>query len=282
MPRELSRWINEHEFPGVYYRFPGLLSIQWLTNRVLYHRSWLIRSTVSRSLKKFRSGFAYLDAGCGAGDFLVPLARKFKNGSFYGLDKSAANIRTLNRYCTHKGVANVILSTGYLQEMGTGPRFSVVLCASVLHYLPSRLPVLEKLAGSMIAGGQLIIYVPVNYRRRLPGYEWLRETVFRDVDYEGGKSVMMDLSYEKLCRELTGSGFTVDLHRQLYGMAGQIAYEITSMALLFIQKVPWVLAVVGTLIYFPLIHPFVLIFQAVDFFSRNKRGNGLLMMATRK
>jgi SAM-dependent methyltransferase len=279
MPKVLSTWINQHEFPKVYFRFPALLSLQWLTNRVLYHRSWLIRRTINRTLKQLPNNFSYLDAGCGAGDFLVPFAKKYPTGKFTGLDKTPSNIGMIDHYCQQKRIANVKLIATDLQEMGKEGRFSVVLCASVLHYVSDRQAVLRKFSENMISGGRLLIYVPVNYRRRIPGYEWLRENLFSKEDYEKGKPVSMNLSYREISGELAASGFRIESHQYLYGPAGQLAYEITSLSLLIIKKVPWIFSILGTLIYFSVIHPFMLALMGWDYSTRYKQGNGLLVTA---
>ncbi len=281
MPKVLSTWINQHEFPKVYFRFPALLSLQWLTNRVLYHRSWLIRQTVFMVLKQLPDNFTYLDAGCGAGDFLVPFAKRFKKGQFTGLDKAPSNIGMLEYYCEKKGIGNINLIATEIQELGEDGRFSAVLCASVLHYLPDRPAVFRKLYENLIPGGRLILYVPVNYHRLIPGYEWLREKLFGKEDYEEGKEVDMSLSISQLSDELDASGFSIKSKQYLYGPAGQLAYEITSLALLVIKKAPWVFSVAGTLVYFLVIHPFMLLLMAADYFGRYKKGNGLLMVAVK-
>ncbi len=91
MAKRLSNWINNHKYPEMYSYLPGLLKLQWLTNRVLYHRSWLIRRVVLDFLKR-QDEISYLDAGCGGGDFLVPFARKYKVGCFFGIDKSESRL----------------------------------------------------------------------------------------------------------------------------------------------------------------------------------------------
>ena len=281
MPRQLANWINHHEFPAIYHRFPALLSLQWLTNRVLYHRSWLIRSAVKKTLNQFSDNFSYLDAGCGAGDFLVPFARKYPSGRLTGLDKAPSNIGMIEHYCYRKRIGNIKLIVGDIREMETDGRFSAVLCASVLHYLSDRPAVFRKLSEKMSPGGHLIIYVPVNHHRLIPGYEWLREKLFGNEDYEEGKTVDMSLSISQLSDELDASGFSIRTKQYLYGAAGQLDYEITSLALLVIKKTPWFFSIAGTLVYFLVIHPFMLVLMAVDYFGRYKKGNGLLITAVK-
>ncbi|MFA6126914.1 MAG: class I SAM-dependent methyltransferase [Bacteroidales bacterium] len=281
MPEKLSTWINSHQFPEVFYRFPGLLPLQWFTSRVLYHRCWLIRREVNRELRKFSAGFAFLDAGCGAGDFLIPFARKFTPGWFTGLDQSPGNIHMINYFCRKKRVTNVSLLNGDIMETAFGDLFDVILCASVLQYLDNYQQVLDRFAENLKPGGHLIIYVPVNYHRRIPGYERLKRRFFREVDYECGKPFRNDLSFEGLNGDLREAGFTVTGHRSLYGPVGQIAYEISSLALLLIQKVPWIWSGLFTLIYFVAIHPFILLMLLIDFYSPDKQGNGLLITAAR-
>ena len=164
MAKQLTRWFNQHEFPELYYRFPNLVTFQWFGNRILFHRSWLIRKTVKNTLRQFRTNLSYLDAGCGVGDFMIPFARKYPDGHFEGLDKSPGNIRLLENYCTKKHLSHVKLVTGDIQELRSSNRFSVVLIASVFHLLTDRYRVYKILNDNMISGDRLIIYVPVNHR----------------------------------------------------------------------------------------------------------------------
>ncbi len=220
-------------------------------------------------------------AGCGAGDFLVPFARKFRSGQFTGLDQSNGNIDIIRHFCRIKEAKNVDVEIGDINELSTDDSVDVILCASVLHYLNDSQKVLESFARSLTPGGHLILYVPVNYRRRIPCYERIRREIFRKVDYESGKPFRTDLSFEKLAGELAHAGFSVTSHHRLYGPAGQIAYEISSMAILLIQKVPWVLSGLFTVIYFLAIHPFILLLMLIDFLLPGKQGNGLLITASR-
>lgn len=282
MSKKLTRWFNDHEFPDFYFRFPGLIRFQWLANRMLFHRSWLIRRVVGKHLENNQSGLSFLDVGCGTGDFMIPFARKYPAGKFVGLDKSPGNIRLLSGYCTKKHLSNVSLLSRDIKDLRSGSDYSVVLLASVLHIIHDRQGLLSLLHENMVTGGHLIIYVPVNFRRRLPGYKWVREKIFPAVDYYQGKDAEMNLTLEGISAELLSGGFEPMNHRFLYGPVGQVGYEISSMALLVIQKVPWYLSFLFALIYYPLLHPFVLVLFVLDYFGRNREGNGLLITAVKK
>jgi len=187
MPREVNRWINEHEFPGVYYHWPGILALQWLTNRVLYHRSWLIRKEVEGSIRCFKPGVNFLDAGCGAGDFLVPCAANHKDGSFTGMDKSGSNIDMIRFFSDTRNIRNLKLIHQDLDSpLEDGP-WQVILCASVLHYLDDPGRFIHMAAAKLVPGGHLLLYVPLNYKRRIPGYQLIRNRLLKGVDYDHGR-----------------------------------------------------------------------------------------------
>jgi len=279
MPGNLARWINRHEYPDIFYRIPGLLPLQWLTTRILYHRCWLIHRTLKGTLRTFDFPISYLDAGCGSGDFLVPLARKNRNSKFSGLDKSAANLRMINIYTQKKKIHNVNLISLNLENKITLGSFDIILAASVLHYVHDTQALIQSFADHLRPGGKLIIYVPVNYRRFLPGYSWIRSRIMRDVDYDADKKPNEYLSLECLSAELHRSGLQIEKERYLYGKAGQVVYEITSMSLLLIQKLPWFLAIPLILIYFPLVQPLMLVLAVMDYLLPTKHGNGLLLVA---
>ena len=279
MARALTRWINQHEFPRLYYRIPGMLPFQWFVNRVLYHRTWLIRREIRHQLTKLSHDFTVLDAGCGAGDFIVPYARAHPQGWFSGVDAATGNIRLLEHFCTRKRIPNIRTVSGDLESIDLRGPYDLLICASVLNYIRDRSRFLKKISDTLSANGRLILYLPVHYRRRIPGYENFRTRFLKDVDYEANKGTRMDIEEQKLIQELEDSGLQVISRRGLYGFTGQIAYEITSASILIIKKAPWIFSVVLTLIYFPVVHPILLLLMTADYLLDSTKGNGLLIVA---
>jgi len=279
LPKELTRWINEHEFPEIYFRIPGLLTLQYLTNRVLYHRTWLIRREIKRSFRAAGGVLNYLDAGCGAGDFLIPFVRQFRASQFTGLDCSGTNLKVIRNFVTCKRWSGVELIESDLTQFKSGNEFDLILLASVLHYLPDSRAAIRLLADQLTEEGTLIIYVPLNYRRIMPGYSWLRDRLLSGVDYENGKPRRVDLTVASIQADLAEAGLSADRMRYLYGPAGQVAYEITSLTILMIKRVPWILSVIATIVYFPVVQPVVSLLQLVDYLSAPRTGNGLILIA---
>jgi SAM-dependent methyltransferase len=259
-----------------------MLGLQWLTNRVLYHRFWLIRKEVRRSVGYFSKDVRFLDAGCGAGDFLVPAAMKFREGDFTGLDKSEANIDMIRFYGNKRKIRNLRVEAHDLDNQLEAGFFDVVLCASVLQYLKDPGKFIRRMADKLSTGGHLLFYVPLHYRRRLPGYNRIRKQLLKGVDYDHGRLRDKELTAEGLRNDLQNSGFELANEKWLYGPVGQVAYEISSLFILMIKKAPWVISVPATLVYFLIVHPLILVLLGVDYHYPNRVGNGLFIRAIKK
>jgi SAM-dependent methyltransferase len=281
MPKEVAKWINEHEFPGIYYKYPGILALQWLTNRVLYHRSWLIRKELGRSIRSFKGSIKILDAGCGAGDYLVPFALLNPEVSFTGIDKSASNVDMIRFFCKKKGIRNVTVLQQDLNLPMPPEPWNVILCVSVLQYLDDPGRFISDVAEKLDDGGQLLLYVPVNYTRRIPGYNWLKSRLLGGMDYDASRAFNLNLKAGDLKRFLHSSGLSPVTQKKLYGPVGQIAYEISSLIILLIKKAPWLLAVPGAVLYFILLQPLILLLLVLDYALPIQNGNGVFFKAVK-
>ncbi len=103
---------------------------------------------------------ATLDAGCGSG-VLACVAAEYSN-SVFAFDASPAMIEIANQRIARERRAKVTLAHGSLGDPGLlgGQKFDLVLCSSVLEYLPDYWSMIDWLADALSPEGALLFSLP--------------------------------------------------------------------------------------------------------------------------
>ena len=116
-----------------------------------------------------------LDAGCGAGTFSFEAARYA--GQIDAIDGSPRMIALCRARQAASGTDNIAFETGLLESISSRPHgaYDVVLCSSVLEYLPDLRAELTRLIDALKPGGRLIFSLP-NAQAR---YRKLEAAAFR-------------------------------------------------------------------------------------------------------
>lgn len=275
--------INDHAFPPVFRRFPGLLAIHRRVGRLLYPRLGYIGRVVAAELDRLEPGARVIDAGCGAGELLFPAARRRQDIRFLGLDLRESNVAMVRRYAETRGFAFVDACRADLEHLGAneapGP-FDLVVVASVLQYLHDDVGALNRLRDRTARDGRLILYSPVNGIRILPGYDRLR-AAFHPVDYEIANDHRRDYSADGLRAIVRDAGFRVISECALVSTPGKIAYELVSLVLLIVQRLPIILAVPLAALFIVGLGPVILLLRALDPLMPVGTPNALLVVASR-
>lgn len=102
-----------------------------------------------------------LEIGCGTGEQLVSLARKFPNARLTGIDISGPNVAIACDLVQREGFSDRIevVQADYLtQQLGS---FNVIVSYSTLHLIPaSDAALFSKLANELVMGGVFINVIP--------------------------------------------------------------------------------------------------------------------------
>lgn len=273
----LAQRINQHQYPVIVSRYPRLLWVQYLLNRLLYRRTWAIRRAVNSELRRRSGPVRFVDAGCGAGDFLIPFARRFPQARLTGIDHNPQQVDLINRYASKTKRTGLSAVVAGIASFELDQPADVILCASVLHYQPDDQAVLHHLYQKLKPGGTLLLYTPIRGKRVLPGYRYIRERWFAAVDYDRINRVRQTYTLDSLTNKLHVAGFQVAEYHWINGTIGRLAYELTSLTLFAMQCLPSLLAIVLGLIYTLLAYPWVFLFMLIDTGLTSKSGNGLLL-----
>jgi SAM-dependent methyltransferase len=141
------------------------------------------------------SGKKILDAGCGTGQRLLAVARRYPEAHFVGLDMTAASLAVAEALSQRHGIRNVEFCRSELLDFDPGYAFDVILSIGVVHHLedPSRgIQLLSSLLGE---NGLLILwlYHSLGEHQRLLDRETLLTLWNRTEGFDAGLQVLEEM-----------------------------------------------------------------------------------------
>ncbi len=111
--------------------------------------------------QKLDQGIEYLDIGCGGGNFIIQLAKMFKNSKFIGIDADNHEIEMATKEIAELKLGDQI-SVECLkgQDIQFDNRFGIVSLVAILHELPAdiRLNIVKKAYQALKNNGVLMIF----------------------------------------------------------------------------------------------------------------------------
>ncbi|MCK5822086.1 MAG: class I SAM-dependent methyltransferase [Bacteroidales bacterium] len=280
MPSAISKLLINYSSPRLLLKYPGLIRVQHGLAWLMTLRFWYVLKVILPVLRKKDPGFMFIDAGCGSGEILFPLIRRFPDAQYYGVDLNENALNTCEKQKQHKKIRNLSLDNIAIEQMKSDKKADVIACVSVLQYLDDPEKGLRNLVRSLKSDGQLIVYLPVNNRRIIPGYKYLRDHWLKGVLYDSYRKTN-DLNEKQLRISLSDVGLTIDEIHYVYGVPGKVAFELMSFGQLSILKLPWILAIFFALVYFPIIILPAWILMVVDMLLSHKTGNGLILITSK-
>lgn len=281
MPTELARALSTHRYPRLLYRFPRLIRGLHLAVGATTLRTWYVRRALGQAFARLEHPFHYVDAGCGAGDFLLPYARRFPRSRFLGVDRLPGNVALCDAYRRTAGLRNVTLAEADLEAFVPEPPVDLIACITVLQYTADDRAVLRNFHRGLARDGQLLLYVPVYHERFFPWFERFVARHLGTAHYDVAQGRQHTYRPEIVRERLAEAGFRVTEATYTYGKAGQISYELHTLLLLALSRVPFLLR----LLFAPLalaLYPTLLLLMAADYLTPHRRGNGLLVVAEKR
>jgi glycosyltransferase involved in cell wall biosynthesis/2-polyprenyl-3-methyl-5-hydroxy-6-metoxy-1,4-benzoquinol methylase len=101
-----------------------------------------------------------LDYGCAHGHYLIPLAKMFPKGEFFGVDVSERAIAALRKWCDRDGVTNVETRVGQAEQLLTVDKVDIIVAGEVLEHVIDPWALLEQFKAALKPGGCLIVTTP--------------------------------------------------------------------------------------------------------------------------
>ena len=159
-----------------------------------------------------------LDAGCGRGEYVARLARRFPSvRRVVGVDKAGRDGIEGFAPVPPDVVSRVILREGEFSPdvvADVGP-FDGVLCVDVLEHVPDDGRFLAEMATVVRPSGRGIVHVPATPQRH--PIDWTRRELERMLHDGTGQHVREGYTRERIARLLSEAGWTILRERATFG-----------------------------------------------------------------
>ncbi|KUI06066.1 hypothetical protein AU188_03065 [Mycobacterium sp. IS-3022] len=141
------------------------------------------------------SGKKILDAGCGTGQRLLAVARRYPKAQFVGLDMTEASLAVAEALSKRHGIRNVEFCRSELLNFNHVYAFDVIMSIGVVHHLEDPSTGIKHLASLLSESGILILwlYHSLGEHQRLLDRETLLTLWNRAEGFDAGLQVLKDL-----------------------------------------------------------------------------------------
>lgn len=270
---------EQHQYPAWLLRFPGLIFIHYSILRILFLRSRVCRRALENLLLKTEAkGLNILDAGCGEGQYIIPLAAKNPHMIFHGIDQLPDHILFLKKLVTKKNLVNCSFEkadiTTYLSNASS---YDLIYFIGVLQYISDPGKIIQRAYQSQPPGGRILIYTPVEPGIHFNFYKWIRNKYGH---YDDVQQTYNPLEEAQLYEWISRSGYRIIHKEHHYGTAGTLGHEMMQSLIMLITHWPGVFKIIPG-VFFIILIPIFVSLQIVDTLTRSRdtaRGNGLLLI----
>jgi 2-polyprenyl-3-methyl-5-hydroxy-6-metoxy-1,4-benzoquinol methylase len=263
--KEIARFIGK----SIFWRRVGYILINMTTLR-----EWYIKKRLNKILDAKNSDFKFLDAGSGIGQHALAVSNKYQKAKVDAIEQDSEQVADCIYFAQKTGQQNIKFFQGDLATIKSSKNdYDVMLCSSVLEHIQQDTKVMRLFHNSLKDDGYALIYVPQSEQRI---FRSLKKTMQKMVEEAGDQFPHGHVRYyepEELQQKLKSVGFEIVETVVTYGVFGRIAYDIVTTvqySKYFKLLFPF---------YLILIHPFVLLIMLADYLIKNKKGNGLLVVA---
>jgi len=263
-----------HNYPQWVLKYPNTIKIAYALNYLIQLRKWYVVSEIKKLLQTQNEPFTLLDVGCGEGQYIFPLATKYKTAYFSGIDKYDMNIQFCKRLAVVNNNHNIIFKNESAENIAETDFYTIILFIGVLQYVANDQFVMSKLYNALQQNGRLLMYVPVNNKVITPFFRYLANTFD---NYETVQNRQKIYTADQLITLFSKQGFSIEKEVITFGFFGKISNEILNSFLILINRVHIILALWLSVIFI-LIYPFYLLFMLIDFLLPNDDGNGRLFL----
>jgi ubiquinone/menaquinone biosynthesis C-methylase UbiE len=277
---EFEQYLDQHEYPKLFYRFPILVRCIYAINFILTLRNWYVRRALRILEKEQPAQFTFLDAGCGMGEFALGVAKRCSHAQVTGIDYTASNIPLAKSVAREMNLKNVEFAIGDLATLRLDNQYDMILCNSTLQFIKKDIAALRNLQAMLKSKGVLLLYVPIRYYRYLKYSEINEQKYLSDFFYKYHDDFLMHkYSEDEIVKKILSAGFNIRSSQYAYGMCGAIAFELYSFILTIVKKLPALISIPVIVVYAFSVFPIQLVLMIADYLLPKSVGNGLLIIA---
>ena len=252
---------------------PLMRNLAYRLVKIVTLREWYIAKGLNMIFEKQQTNFSFLDAGCGIGQHVIGVSKRFPQATVKGVEVDRYKVNDLSSFIARTGLENVNVSQGDVAQISEFNQYDIILCNSVLEHLSDDRQALDRFYSALRKNGHILIYVPTQEKRVLKALEKIQKNHL----IESSTDLLHDHERYYHQNELNGkmhdAGFTIEKTTRTYNTFGRIAYDVVTLVQ-YHPHVKWIFP-----FYLILIQPFILILMAIDFFQDNQKGNGLMVIA---
>lgn len=264
--------ISRFEYPGLLQRFPGLIQAIYKINFLLQLRKWHVFPAIEYMLRSSAQPGIWIDIGCGEGQYLIPISKKFATWKMIGIDNNTSNIQFLKKLAP----ANTSLVLSDIETLPHQNKADIITCVGVLQYIEKDNTALQNIASMLKPNGKFLLYSPINGRLHLSLY---KHFLNRYEHYETINDRKRIYQEKELTDKLIRAGFDIENRRFTYGYCGRISHEIQGIFLLSITSSPLIIRLMAGILFVPAM-PLILLLMLIDYNIEHRSGNGVLITAT--
>ncbi len=254
-------------------RFPKTIHVIYAINFIFQFRKWYVYPRIKSLLKKAGNEGLWIDLGCGEGQYLVPISKKFPSWKTIGVDNNPSNISFLKKVIP----ANAELILTDIEKLPPENKADLITCIGVLQYIEDDEKALQKIYGALLPGGNFLLYSPVNGQLHISLYKYLLTHYSHYESVNNRRRIYQQAELEK---KLRNSGFKIESATITYGYWGRISHEIFNILLVVLTSSPWPLKLFAGILLIPAT-PLVILLMAADFCTTHKNGNGIMITAVK-
>lgn len=270
---------EQHHYPQFVKRFPRLIYFHYFFLKLLFLRSRICQRRLIELIRNQPSvNFQILDAGCGEGQYLVPLAHKFQNHNFVGLDQDPGHIGFLRKLAKKEILKNcTFLQNTITSHFNNSVSYDLIYIIGVLQYISEPGKSIKSFSHSLKPAGKLMIYTPVKTNLHFKFYNWIRKKFGH---YDDAQPIYQPIDEQQLFEWIKSAGLRITRKEYYYGNLGTLGHEIFQSLVMLMTHLPWLLKIIPGLLFL-LLFPIFVSLQIADSIiqSRNQqKGNGLLLI----
>ncbi|HVO74845.1 MAG TPA: class I SAM-dependent methyltransferase [Ignavibacteriaceae bacterium] len=261
-------------FSKIIKRFPPARILFYKILDIMFLRAWYVKRELRNLRNKFGSQEIQIcDAGTGYGQYSNFMLKNLMPCRIYAVDIKKNWIEDARDFYKKKNINTISFGIEDLTEIDYENRFDLIISIDVMEHIEEDIKVFENFYKALVPGGFLIINTPSN----LGGSDAHAE----DDESFIAEHARSGYSKEDLESKLNSAGFGIYKFTYTYGRWGNIAWRLGikyPMLSLNASRIFFILLP----FYYLLILPFTFLFMAADYYSFNKKGSGINLIAQKK
>lgn len=265
--------ISRFEYPRWLMRIPRFIYIFYAINYFFQLRKWHVSVLIKKVIKSSAKRGTWLENGCGEGQYLVPISRKFRFWKCVGMDIKESNITFLRKL-----IPEVQLIHDNIEFSKYDEKADLITCIGVLQYVGNDHIALTNMAKLLKDNGKCILYVPVNGQIHSALYSHLLD---KNEHYEKVNERQRIYTVPELIKKVNDGGFNCETSISTYGICGRLSHELTQSLMILITTSQWLVKILSifTLLF---ISPLIILLMTIDYNLKHSYGNGIVMILTKK